>query len=80
MLFRSDQHHAHLLFEMFDAGREGRLRDPARLRGAAEMPLAGQSKKEFKFIDQCVSFRPAVPQLPWPKPSSDRDYRLIDGN
>jgi hypothetical protein len=37
-----DQRHAHHLFELLDARRQGRLRHPAGLGGPPKMPLAGE--------------------------------------
>ena len=71
-----DQQHAHLFFELLDPGRERRLGHAAGLRGTAEMPLARQGKKEFKFIDQCVSlFMGAPPSHVLSRRTIDNFYR-----
>ena len=47
-----DQQHAHLLLELLDAGRQGRLGHAAGLGGAAEMLFAGQRQQEIELVDQ----------------------------
>jgi hypothetical protein len=46
-----DQQHAHLLLELFDPRRQGRLRHPAGLRRAAEVPFPGERQDEVEFVD-----------------------------
>ena len=46
-----DHEHAQVLLEMAQARRERRLRHPARLRRAGEMPLAGESHEIAELAD-----------------------------
>ena len=49
-----DQEHAHLLLELFDAGRKRRLCHAAGLGGAAEVLLTGQGQDEVEFVDHPI--------------------------
>ena len=51
----ADQQNTHLLLDLLHPGRKSWLGHAASFGGAAEMAFAGQRKKEFEFIDQCVS-------------------------
>ena len=46
-----DQQHAHLLLELLHPRRQGRLGDAAGLRGAAEVPFAGERQHEVELIE-----------------------------
>src|SRR4051794_38882752 len=46
------QRDAEHLLELFQAGRHGRLRHAARLRGPPEMLFPGERQQEFEFVDQ----------------------------
>ena len=59
-----DQQHAHGVLELLDPRGERGLGHPAGLRGAAEMPLAGERQKEFELIDQGSSRPSATPPVP----------------
>src|SRR5260370_27000991 len=62
------QHHAQRVFELLDAGREGRLRHAALLGGPAEIALPRQRQKIFELVDhrsrvpESVAAEPARPQ------------------
>src|SRR5277367_1646244 len=45
------QHDAQRVFELLDAGREGRLRHAALFGGPAEIALARQRQKIFELVD-----------------------------
>ena len=51
------QHDAQRVFELFDAGREGRLRHAALLGGPAEIALARQRQKIFELVDHGITSR-----------------------
>ncbi len=52
-----DQQDAHLLFELLDPGRQGRLGHPARLGGMAEMLFSREGEDIFELVEHAEPAR-----------------------